>query len=77
VTHDIRRTVASGMARIGIAVPVIEKLLAHRGGSFRGVAGTYQRHSFLPEMAAAVQKWGDHVEQLITGKVAKVVKLRV
>jgi hypothetical protein len=56
---------------------VIEKLLAHRGGSFRGVAGTYQRHSFLPEMAAAVQKWGDHVEQLITGKVAKVVKLRV
>jgi integrase len=76
VTHDIRRTVASGMARIGIAVPVIEKLLAHRGGSFRGVAGTYQRHSFLPEMAIAVQRWADHVEQLVTGKSAKVVKLR-
>jgi integrase len=76
VTHDIRRSTASGMARIGIAIPVIEKLLAHKGGSFRGVAGTYQRHSFLPEMGAAVQKWGDHIEQLVTGKPVKVVKLR-
>jgi integrase len=27
--HDIRRTVASGMARLGINLPVIEKLLNH------------------------------------------------
>jgi len=26
-------------------------------------------------MAAALQKWGDHIEQLVTGKSAKVVKL--
>jgi integrase len=75
VIHDIRRSVASGMAKIGIAVPVIEKILAHRSGTFRGIVGTYQRHSFLPEMAAAMQKWGDHVERLVTGKAAKVVKL--
>jgi integrase len=76
VVHDIRRSVASGMAKIGIAVPVIEKVLAHRSGTFRGIVGTYQRHSFLPEMAAALQKWGDHVERLVGGKPAKVVKLR-
>jgi len=76
VTHDIRRSVASGMAKIGIAVPVIEKILAHKSGTFRGVVGTYQRHSFLPEMAVAMQKWGDHVERIVTGKSAKVVKLR-
>jgi len=75
VVHDIRRSVASGMARIGIAVPVIEKILAHKTGTFRGIVGTYQRHSFLPEMAVAMQKWADHVEQLVTGKAAKVVKL--
>src|SRR5262249_38306152 len=57
VMHDIRRSVASGMARIGIAVPVIEKILAHKSGTFRGIVGTYQRHSFLPEMAAAMQRW--------------------
>jgi integrase len=76
VVHDIRRSVASGMARIGVPVPVIEKILAHRSGTFRGVAGVYQRHSFLPEMAAAMQRWGDHIERLAGGKPAKVVKLR-
>jgi integrase len=75
VVHDIRRSVASGMARIGVAVPVIEKILAHKSGTFRGIVGVYQRHSFLPEMAVALQKWGDHVEQLAGGKPAKVVKL--
>ena len=73
--HDIRRSVASDMARIGIALPVIEKILAHRKGTFAGVVGIYQRHSFLPEMAAAMQKWGDHVERLVSGKAAKVVRL--
>jgi integrase len=76
VVHDIRRSVASGMAKIGVQVPVIEKILAHRSGTFRGIVGTYQRHSFLPEMAAALQKWGDHIERLVGGKPAKVVKLR-
>jgi len=76
VAHDVRRSVASGMAKIGIAVPVIEKILAHRSGTFRGIVGVYQRHSFQPEMAAALQKWGNHIERLVTGKGAKVVVLR-
>jgi integrase len=75
VIHDIRRSVASGMARIGVPVPVIEKILAHRKGTFAGIVGVYQKHSFLPEMAVALQRWGDHVEQLVGGRPAKVVKL--
>jgi integrase len=76
VIHDIRRSAASSMAKLGVALPVIEKILAHRSGTFRGVVGTYQRHSFLPEMAAAMQTWADHVDRLVGGKPAKVVKLR-
>jgi integrase len=76
VIHDVRRSVASGMAKIGIALPVIEKILAHRGGTFRGVVGTYQRHGFRPEMAIAMQRWTDHVDRLVEGKPAKIVKLR-
>jgi hypothetical protein len=64
------------LARLGVALPVIEKILAHRSGSFKGVVGVYQRHSFLPEMAAAMQRWSDHVEQIVGGKPAKVVKLQ-
>jgi integrase len=75
VIHDIRRSVATGMAKIGIVVPVIEKLLAHKTGTFRGVVSVYQRHSFLPEMAIAVQKWADHLDHLVSGKSAKVVKM--
>jgi integrase len=74
--HDISRSVATGMAKLGVTIPVIEKLLAHKSGTFKGVVGTYQRHSFLPELAVAVQRWADHVEQLVGGKPAKVVKLR-
>ena len=74
-THDLRRSVASGMARIGVALPTIEKILAHRAGTFAGVVGVYQKHSFFPEMATALQRWGDHIEQLVTGKSAKVVEL--
>jgi integrase len=75
--HDIRRSVASGLARLGVSLPVIEKILAHRGGSFKGVVGIYQRHSFLQEMTVAMQWWADHVEELVAGpKAPKVVRLR-
>ena len=76
VTHDIRRSVASGLARLGVQLPVIEKILAHRSGTFKGIVGVYQKHSFLPEMQIAMQRWADHVDQLVGGKPAKVVRLR-
>jgi integrase len=75
VVHDIRRSVASGMARIGVPVPTIEKLLAHRSGTFAGIVGTYQRHSFLPEMAAAVERWSSHVSRVVSGESADVIPM--
>ena len=51
--HDIRRTVASGMASIGITLPVIERVVNHAGGSFAGIVGTYQRLSYNDEKRAA------------------------
>ncbi len=52
--HDIRRTYASNMARIGIPIHIIEKLLHHQSGSFGGVVGIYQQYSFMTEMRQAV-----------------------
>jgi integrase len=74
--HDLRRTAASGMARLGINLPVIEKVLNHASGSFAGVVGIYQRHSFADEKRAALEAWGRHVNALVSGKPAKVVRLR-
>jgi integrase len=77
VLHDIRRTVASGMARLGINLPVVEKLLNHVSGSFAGIVGVYQRHSFSDEKRSAMQTWSRHVEQLVTGNAtANIIELR-
>jgi integrase len=62
--HDLRRTVASGMARLGISLPVIEKILNHVAGSFAGIVGVYQRHEFANEKREALQRWADHVGAL-------------
>jgi integrase len=76
VLHDIRRTVASGMARLGVNLPVIEKLLNHVSGPFAGIVGVYQRHSFADEKRAAMAAWARHVEQIVTGEPGNVVQLR-
>ncbi len=59
--HDLRRTAASGMARLGINLPVIEKVLNHTSGSFAGVVGVYQRHSFADEKRNALEAWARFV----------------
>jgi integrase len=74
--HDLRRSAASGMQRLGVPVPVIEKCLNHAGGVFRGIVTVYQQYDYQDEMRIALQKWGNHVERIVGGESGKVVKLR-
>ena len=74
--HDLRRTCASGMQKLGISVPVVEKALNHVSGTFRGIVGVYQQHDYADEVAIALQRWADRVDEIVGGKPAKVVKLR-
>lgn len=53
--HDIRRSVATHMARLGVPLDHIERVLGHVIG---GVAGTYQHHAFFDEKRAALEAWG-------------------
>ena len=74
--HDLRRTAASGMARLGVNLPVIEKVLNHSSGSFGGIVGVYQRHDFADEKRRALERWGAHVADLVSDRRSqKVVKL--
>ena len=66
--HDLRRTAATGMARLGIAPHVIERVLNHASGSFAGVAGIYNRFGYLAEMRQALLLWDQHVAALIGTK---------
>lgn len=76
--HDLRRTGASGMARLGIQLPIIEKVLNHTSGSFGGVVGVYQRHSFAAEKRAALDAWASFVQSTVSGvQPENVVALRM
>jgi integrase len=63
--HDLRRTCVSGMARLGIAPHVADKILNHQNGTISGVAAVYQLHEFLAERRMALEIWGAHLEQII------------
>jgi integrase len=66
-TLHIRRTVASNMGALGVRLEVIERILNHVSGSFGGVAGTYQRYNFMPEMREAMEKWEARLRTIISG----------
>jgi integrase len=68
VFHDLRRTMASGMAPLGIPLHVVEKILNHKSGTFRGIAGIYQRYTFAEEKRTALAAWASYVETVISGK---------
>jgi integrase len=63
--HDLRRTIVSGMARLGVPPHVADKILNHQAGTISGVAAVYQRHDFLLERKEALDRWGAHVEQIL------------
>jgi integrase len=76
VMHDLRRTCATGMADVGIQPHIIEAVLNHSSGYRAGVAGVYNRSPYAAEKADALQRWADHVEQLVTGKPVRDVPIR-
>jgi integrase len=77
--HDLRRTCVSGMARLGVAPHVADKILNHQTGAISGVAAVYQRHEFLAERREALERWGAHVARIVAeplgelhGKIRRV-----
>ena len=68
--HDLRRTAASGMARIGVAPHVVEKVLNHQAGVISGVAAVYNRHGYEAEKREALERWCKHVSSL-TSRTAR------
>ena len=76
VLHDIRRSVATGMAEIGVQPPVIEAVLNHVTGHKGGIAGIYNKATYGREMKAALAMWADHVRSLVEGGERKIIPLR-
>ena len=73
--HDIRRSVATHLASMGVQRLTISKLLNHVE---RGITAVYERHSYDPEKRAALNAWAARLEQIVSGEPAraKVIPLR-
>lgn len=73
--HDLRRTAATGMARLGIPVRVTEAVLNHVSGTGGGIVAVYQRHDYAAEKRQALEAWARFVLSLIGGRADNVVRL--
>jgi len=75
ILHDLRRTAASGMARLGIAPQVVDRILNHSAGTIRGVAAVYNRFEHADERRAALAAWASFVTGLLSPAPSNVVPL--
>jgi integrase len=63
--HDIRRTVATGLQRLGVRFEVTEAVLNHVSGARGGIAGVYQRHDWKAEKRAALDAWAEELARIV------------
>jgi len=67
--HDLRRTAATQMAKLGTSPHVVERILNHTSGTFGGVAGVYNRFQYVPEMRQALEQWAAHIRDLASADI--------
>ena len=60
--HDLRRTVRTGLAKMGCPSEIAEAVLGHAP---KGIVGTYNLHRYNSECREWLQKWANHLDKLI------------
>jgi integrase len=75
--HDLRRTLATGLQRLGVRLEVTERVLNHTGAARTGVAGVYHLHDYKDEKRAALEAWANHIRVCVAqASGANVTALR-
>jgi integrase len=74
--HDLRRTATTGLARLGIAPHVADRVLNHSGGTIAGVSRVYNRFQYVAERKTALEAWGRFVENLVRPGGGNVVPMK-
>lgn len=72
--HDLRRTMATGLQRLGVRLEVTEAVLNHVSGSRAGIVGVYQRHDYFAEKRDALDAWAREVRRLAKAHRPKPVR---
>jgi integrase len=74
--QDLRRSVATGMAELGVQPHVIEAVLNHVSGHKGGIAGIYNRARYSAEKAQALACWDEHINTIVRGCRPVVTPMR-
>jgi integrase len=75
ILHDLRRTVATNLQKLGVRLEVTESVLNHISGSRGGIVGVYQRHEYASEKRHALDHWAKRLAVIVRGGVgAKVLE---
>jgi integrase len=60
--HDLRRTMRTGLGRLGVQPHIAERVVNHVQG---GVEAIYDKYQYQSEMKAALALWADHVATIV------------
>ncbi len=66
--HDLRRTVASLMGKIGVTPHVIEAILNHKSGIVSGIAAIYNKYDYEREKDLGLTVFGHFIDALVQGQ---------
>jgi integrase len=70
--HDLRRSMRTGLGRLGIPPHIAELAINHVK---KGVLADYDHYSYEGEIRAALAQWAEHVLSVVEGRASKVVPL--
>jgi integrase len=71
--HDLRRTMRTGLGRLGIRPDICEMCINHVRAT---IVATYDRYRYQPEIANALAQWAEHVMAILEARKSKIISLR-
>ena len=76
-THDLRRTVATHLAEMGIALDLVASLVGHEAGGkeTRTLVRHYIRTDFVERKTHVLRAWDKRFQEILSGREAKIVGL--
>lgn len=76
--HDLRRTVATYLAKLGTPQEVVSKILNHKTGSGGSVVTRiYNRYEYREERQRALRKWSSELDKILTDEKLKVTEGKI
>ena len=71
--RDLRRTLVTGMAVLGIQPHIFEACVNHIGGHKKGIARIYNKAEYEMPKRRAMERWAAHLDAVVSGREEQTV----